>query len=167
MASLPIPGASENTWGTELNNFLLVSHNTDGSVKGPSLTTALFGSSNTSYKVDIAGTLRVQGPATFASQIITPFPSVTAASTTTINWNSGNVQKINLGTSITSLSLTNPMVGAKYTLVIYQGGSKTITWPSTFRWSGASTLTATAGKVDIVTLIWDGANYFASLSGNY
>lgn len=33
MARLPVPGADENTWGDVLNEYLLQSHNTDGSIK--------------------------------------------------------------------------------------------------------------------------------------
>jgi hypothetical protein len=32
MATLPTPGADNNTWGDELNEFLLVSHDTDGTL---------------------------------------------------------------------------------------------------------------------------------------
>jgi hypothetical protein len=33
MARLPIIGGDQDTWGTELNNFLLVGHNSDGTLK--------------------------------------------------------------------------------------------------------------------------------------
>lgn len=35
MASLPTVGGSLNTWGTELNDYLLVAHNADGTQKNP------------------------------------------------------------------------------------------------------------------------------------
>lgn len=35
MATLPTPGGDTGTWGDELNEWLLVSHNADGSPKGP------------------------------------------------------------------------------------------------------------------------------------
>ena len=34
---LPTPGSDNGTWGTILNNFLLVSHNTDGTLKNTAL----------------------------------------------------------------------------------------------------------------------------------
>lgn len=38
--TLPTPGGDTNTWGTILNNFLLVSHNTDGTIKTGSAVTS-------------------------------------------------------------------------------------------------------------------------------
>lgn len=34
MAVLPTPGGSSGTWGTELNTWLLVGHDTDGTTLG-------------------------------------------------------------------------------------------------------------------------------------
>lgn len=36
MSTLPTVGGDSNSWGTVLNNFLLVSHNPDGSLKNDS-----------------------------------------------------------------------------------------------------------------------------------
>jgi len=33
MATLPTPGGDNNTWGDELNEFLLVAHDSDGTIK--------------------------------------------------------------------------------------------------------------------------------------
>jgi hypothetical protein len=33
MSNLPTVGGDNNSWGTVLNNFLLVSHNPDGSIR--------------------------------------------------------------------------------------------------------------------------------------
>lgn len=46
MSRLPVPGSDDNTWGSVLNDYLGVAHNTDGTVKDGSvaetaLTTAL------------------------------------------------------------------------------------------------------------------------------
>ena len=40
MAQLPTPGGDSGTWGNILNDFLLISHNTDGTLKSSALTTA-------------------------------------------------------------------------------------------------------------------------------
>ena len=37
MARLPIPGSDDGTWGNVLNDYLSVSHNTDGSIKSSAL----------------------------------------------------------------------------------------------------------------------------------
>jgi hypothetical protein len=44
-----------------------------------------------------------------------------------------------------------------------------VTWPATVIWSGgtAPTLTTTVGKVDIVTLVFDGTNFYGNYSLNY
>jgi len=58
------------------------------------------------------------------------------------------------------------------TLIITQGGTRTITWPGAVKWPGgvAPTLTATAAKVDILTLVTDdgGTNWYGLVAGqNY
>ncbi len=40
MARLPIPGSDDGQWGTVLNDFLTVSHNSDGTLTSGSITTA-------------------------------------------------------------------------------------------------------------------------------
>jgi len=38
MARLPTPGGDQNTWGTVLNDFLSIAHNTDGTLKDAAIT---------------------------------------------------------------------------------------------------------------------------------
>jgi hypothetical protein len=42
MSRLPIPGADKGSWGTVLNNYLLQSHNSDGTLKSSAVTNATF-----------------------------------------------------------------------------------------------------------------------------
>ncbi len=52
MSRLPIVGGDAGTWGTVLNDFLSVSHNTDGTLKDASITSSALGSgtaNNTTY----------------------------------------------------------------------------------------------------------------------
>ena len=89
--------------------------------------------------------------------------------TTSVDLSAGNVVNLSL-TSSTTLTLTGAAIGT-YIMRIIQGGSGsyTITWPGNVIWSGGTTptLTTTVGKSDIVTLIYDGTNYYGNYSLNY
>jgi len=92
-----------------------------------------------------------------------------STATTTVDMSAGNVQNITL-TASTTLTLSSATVGT-YIMKLIQGGSGsyTVTWPGTVIWSGgtAPTLTTTVGKVDIVTLVFDGTNFYGNYSLNY
>lgn len=85
------------------------------------------------------------------------------------DWNNGNVQTITVQANRT-FTFSNPKSGGRYLLFITQGsgGSKLITWP-TIKWRGgtAPTLTTAAGKIDIITLVYDGSSYYGDASLNY
>lgn len=86
-----------------------------------------------------------------------------------IDLSQGEIIPITLGANITTLTLTNPLIGS-YILKITQDatGGRTITWPASIKWPGgtAPTLSA-ASKTDIITLIYDGTNYYGSYQLNY
>lgn len=85
----------------------------------------------------------------------------------TINWRDGNTQLLTL-TGNCTLTLSNPQDGGRYLIVLEQDGtgSRTVTWPSAVKWpaGAAPTLSTTAGKCDIVTLVWVAG---IGASGNY
>ena len=94
-----------------------------------------------------------------------------SASSTTIDWNNGEIQKLTMVASITTLTLSNPLtIGSIYVLQLVQNntGGYTITWPVTVKWgdAGAPTLSA-ANKTDLINLYWDGTNYLGSYSTGY
>ena len=105
-----------------------------------------------------------------AKKYIAIIPTATTASATTdIDLSSGNIFKINLGANITTLNLNNISAGT-YILEFIQSGTFTVTFPTlNWKWSGgtAPTITATSGKIDIVTIVYDGATYFASAIQNF
>ena len=105
-----------------------------------------------------------------ATKYIAIIPTATAAaSTTDIDLSTGNIFKIELGTNITRLNLNNITAGT-YILEFIQSGTFTVTFPTTnWKWSGGTvpTITATNGKTDIVTIVYDGTTYFASAIQNF
>ncbi len=93
-----------------------------------------------------------------------------SGATTTVDFSLGDIVTLTLGAS-TTLTLSNPITGLFYFIKAVQDatGSRTITWPATVKWSGgtAPTLTTTASKTDIITLWWDGTNYFGTSTLNF
>jgi len=96
--------------------------------------------------------------------------SLTDGATITVNWNNSNVQSVTMAGNRTYV-FNNPKDGARYSIIIKQDavGSRTATWPATVKWAGgvAPVLTVTANKYDIVTFIWDGANYYGTAALNF
>lgn len=90
----------------------------------------------------------------------------------TVDWNSGNTQAVTLTAAVCVLTLSNPKVGAFYTLEVRQDGTggRLITWPASVKWQDdiEPVLTTIAGKTDIIGLYWNGTNYAGAVAGyNY
>jgi len=96
--------------------------------------------------------------------------ALTDGATINTNWNNGNTQSVTLGGNRTMAAPTNPKDGATYTYIIKQDatGSRTLTW-FTIKWAGgtAPVLTTTANKYDIITLKYDGTNYYGTAALNF
>ena len=90
-----------------------------------------------------------------------------------IDWNDSNIQAITLnnGGAMTLNTPTNPQTGATYILKLIQGASpSTVTWTaSIFKWpaGAAPVLSLVAAEVDIITLIYDGTNYYGTSVLNF
>jgi len=84
----------------------------------------------------------------------------------TLNWDNSNIQTLTLTSSITTLTKSNPIDGAVYTLFVTQGGTggKTVSWGSDVDWPGGTppTLSTAAGATDAVSLV-----YIAGVTGYY
>jgi hypothetical protein len=87
----------------------------------------------------------------------------------TLNFDNGPVQQVTM-TGNCTFTLTNPTAGETYLLKLLQDatGTRTGTWPAAVKWpaSTAPTLSG-ANKVDIVSLFYDGTNYYASSTLNH
>jgi hypothetical protein len=88
----------------------------------------------------------------------------------TIDWTAGPFHKLTL-TGNCALTLTAPTGVCRVQLKLVQDatGSRTVTWPATVYWPNgtAPTLTTTASAADIVSLYWDGTNYWAMWNGDF
>ena len=96
--------------------------------------------------------------------------AITATSTTTLDLSTGNMFTINLGLASSNFDVSNAGVGT-YLIKFVQDatGSRDVIFPAAWKWSGgiAPNLTNTAGKLDIVTLIYDGSTFYATIVSNF
>ena len=80
----------------------------------------------------------------------------------------GSVQSFNMSTatSLTFNSFTNATAGQSLTIIVTNNTISTIT--STMKWAGGvKTLTGTASAIDIISVYYDGTNYYASISKGF
>ena len=97
--------------------------------------------------------------------------SINAASPTTINLSLGNIFTVSMGTTISSLTFSNPAIGT-YLIKFVQdatGNREVTTWPANLKWAGGTqpAFTNAGTKIDIVTLIFDGTNYYGAIVQNF
>lgn len=88
---------------------------------------------------------------------------------TLIDWTIGNKMKFTFGAQNETITFTDPSNPCNLLLIIVQDdpGSRTITWDSmTIKWAGgaAPTLTTTADGEDVVSLFFDGTDYYGVAS---
>ena len=100
---------------------------------------------------------------------------VVTGATATLDLSLGNLQVLDLSTpapaGAVTLTLSTPSTATSYTIRIHQGlNLNTLVWPGTVKWEGATPLTTPTqvnGATDMVSMIWDGTNYWASYGTNF
>jgi hypothetical protein len=91
----------------------------------------------------------------------------TTGGTIAPNVANGNVQTITLNSALTINAFTSPVAGQSLTLII-NGGTAYTSITSTMKFAGGiKTLTGTAGCIDILSVFYDGTNYYASLAKGF
>jgi len=91
----------------------------------------------------------------------------TTGGTIAPNVTNGNVQKITLNAALTINAFTSPVAGQSLTLIIF-GGTAYTSITSTMKFAGGiKTLTGTASCIDILSVYYDGTNYYASLNKGF
>jgi hypothetical protein len=90
----------------------------------------------------------------------------TTSGTITPDAANGNVQTITLNGNLTFSAFTSPVAGQSITLIINTNGTgRTLT--STMKWAGADKTLSTTSTTDIISVFYDGTNYWASLSKGF
>jgi hypothetical protein len=90
----------------------------------------------------------------------------TTSGTIAPNAADGNVQTITLNGNLTLNAFTSPVAGQSITLIVNTGGtSRTLT--SSMKWAGGEKTLSTTNTTDIISVFYDGTNYWASLSKDF
>ena len=74
--------------------------------------------------------------------------------TDTIDIEDGNVVTATVSTGAQTFTFTNPSATGKagsFTLILTNGGSQTVNWPSSVDWAGGSAPSLTSSGVDVLT----------------
>ena len=173
LSGLNVAGIVTNTAGGVLGSAATTGTGNIVRANTPTLITPLLGdASATSLNAGTvtATSINTSGDITAKRFKLTMPAGITAATTTNLDLSTGNVFTVNLGMSITTLNLTNPGVGT-YLIKFLQGGvgNWNVAFPAAWKWAAAYVpdLTPNTGKLDIVTLIYDGANYYATIVQNF
>jgi hypothetical protein len=94
--------------------------------------------------------------------------TVTYASTITPNVTNGNVQTVTLTGNVTFNAFASPVAGQSLTLKVVQDATGSRLLTSTMKFAGASkTLSTAANSIDIISVYYDGTDYFASLAKGF
>jgi len=80
----------------------------------------------------------------------------------------GTIYKYTLTGNITMNFLSNAVAGTGMTVILIQGGSGSYTLTSTMKFlGGTKTLSTSVDAIDIVSIFYDGVNYYASLGKGF
>jgi hypothetical protein len=92
----------------------------------------------------------------------------TTGGTITPNIANGSIQTITLNANMTFSSITNMAAGQSFTLIVRQDATGSRTLTSTMTFAGATKTLSTAGSsIDIISVVYDGTYYYASLTKGY
>lgn len=115
------------------------------------------GTSTPGARLEVNGSTNFDGGVGFNTLLET-----SASVTTTINWNNGNKQYIDLDQTITTLNftdLTDSTTASVQLIITQNGGTFTVTnWDADVKWPGgtAPTITSADGSIDVISCLWDG-----------
>jgi len=112
-------------------------------------------------EIEATDETKISKGAGFATEVAN---TVASGGTATIDWREGNKQKLTVSENVT-VSFTDPSNPCSLILRIIQSGAgNTTALPAGIKWAGgvAPTLSNGDGEVDIVSLYFDGTNYWGT-----
>ncbi|HEX8565422.1 MAG TPA: hypothetical protein VF648_07095 [Pyrinomonadaceae bacterium] len=119
---------------------------------------------------DTGQALQVKGNGYFSGQLSAGLKALTDVATIAINFNDGNSQTVTLGGNRT-FTFSNAVAGGHYTLFLKQDaiGSRIPSFPAGVKWQGGSApvFSTGIGKVDVVTIWFDGTDFYAKADLNF
>jgi len=168
-------GIEVRTHGGEIRDAILL---TSAAVDGIDMSGSIISgsdivlSNSATVKNTTSGLIELSAESKFAETVcFDAVQTATGDSTTTIDWGLGNLFYFTFGAFNETFTFTAPSGPARLVLWLKQDatGSRTATWPASVLWPGnvAPTLTTTAAAVDVVTLAYDGTNYFGLANLNF
>lgn len=94
--------------------------------------------------------------------------SLSYAATITPDVANGNVQTVTLTGNVTFSAFSNPEAGQSMTLIVKQDATGSRTLTSTMKFAGGNkTLSTAANAVDVISVLYDGTDYWASLATDF
>lgn len=128
----------------------------------PNLTTPVLGDA-TATSITASSDIKAKRYTQYATA------AISSTNTTIIDLSRGNVIHVDLANSIASITFSNEAVGTYLLKFVQTVGAKTVNFPDSWLWSGGvePVVSATLGRTDIVTLIYDGTNYYAAIVQNF
>lgn len=162
--TLTIPTNGTKNWGTTLYNTTwtkISQHAHGGSGDGNQLGTSAF------LPNSVTGALLAKNIYLTQAAVLTP-----SGTTQTVDFNNGNIQRLNLGSASGDVTLTfsNPAQGGSYVLFVTQGATaRNLTFPVNVKWPQgvAPVLSISNGAIDKITLYYDGTNFFGEWEVDY
>lgn len=158
MARLPQPGGDQGSWGTVLNDYLAVEHNSDGTLKTVSIAK---GGTGATDAASARTNLDVPSNDDIANTVAENVSVVAASGTTeTISWNTP-MHDITLDQNCT-ISFSDIVAGKSITVVVR--GSFTLDWPATVKWPDL-TVPDYTGPAIYTFMSTDGSEVFGFQAG--
>lgn len=153
---LTLPTSGTTNWGQTIKNTTwtkISSHDHSGGGNGSPVSTAgIVDNSITTAKLS-------KNYGYTQASTLTP-----AGTTETLDFNNGNVQKIDLGsaTGDVTLTLNNSATGSMYLILVVQGATpRDLIWPASVKWPQGQKLLLSQDDdaIDYVRMYFDGTNH--------